>query len=256
MSASSAAYRQQREDAAASKARSTTRNLLLEILKRSGECDVTTLAQQLGVSSVAVRRHLTALECDGMVGARLERRPVGRPARLYSLTDAAADAFPRASERVALDLLARLEEMMGAEALDRLLRARLGDLQKQYGERLDRAESWRDKLEILTRLRDEEGYLCNLKPAVDTDGEHALHLVEHHCPMADIARQHPKVCGFELELFRLVLGEPEIRRVEHILGGGRTCTYVIPLRSGRGEAAGSVQSPAEFSSFSACDVPE
>lgn len=213
-------------------ARSTTRGVLLEVLKRYGECDVAALARELGISSVAVRRHLAALVRDGMVGSRIERRPVGRPTRLYSLTDAAAEAFPRTSATVALDLLARLEEMMGADALDRLLRARLGSLQKQYGEELDRAESWREKLEILTRLRDEEGYLCNLKPVVDTDGEHVLHLVEHHCPLAEIARQHPKVCGFELELFRLVLGDPEIRRVEHILGGARTCTYVVPLRSG------------------------
>ncbi len=219
------------EDAAPASAGSPTRSLLLEILKRSGESDVATLARELGISTVAVRRHLATLERDEMVSARVERRPVGRPARLYGLTDAAAHAFPRTTEHVALDLLARLEKMMGAEALDRLLRARLGSLEKQYGERLARAESWREKLEILTSLREEEGYFCNLKPAVDADGENVLHLVEHHCPMADIARQHPKVCGFELELFRLVLGKQEIRRIDHILTGGRTCTYVMPLES-------------------------
>jgi len=219
------------EGAGSSSARSPTRSMLLEILKRSGEVDVATLARELGISSVAVRRHLATLECDEMIVARVEHRPVGRPARLYSLTDGAANAFPRTTEHVALDLLARLEEMMGAEALDRLLQARLGSLQKQYGEQLARAGSWREKLEIFTHLREEEGYFCNLTPALGKDGERVLHLVEHHCPMADIARQHPKVCGFELELFRLVLGNQEIRRIDHMLTGGRTCTYVVPLES-------------------------
>lgn len=224
--------RDRHRKSAVSNARPTTRSVLLEILKRSGECDVATLASELGISSVAVRRHLAVLDRDGMVVTRIERRPVGRPTNLYSLTDAASDSFPRISEHVALDLLARMEKMMGADVLDRLLQARLGSLQEQYSEQLDRAESWGEKLVILTRLREEEGHLCSLKPAVNKDGERVLHLVEHHCPMADIAKQHPKVCSFELEFFRLVLGDPTVRRIEHILSGGQTCTYVMRVGPG------------------------
>ena len=86
-----------------------TRSTLMELLKRAGETDVASLAEDLGISGVAVRQHLAALERDGKVAQRSVRRPVGRPAKLYRLTEAADQAFPQASAQVALDLLARLQ---------------------------------------------------------------------------------------------------------------------------------------------------
>ena len=52
--------------------------------------------------------------------------------------------------------------------------------------------------------------------------------MEHHCPLSDLARQHPEVCDYELELFKRVLGEPNLRRVCHIGSGGHACVYESP----------------------------
>jgi predicted ArsR family transcriptional regulator len=138
---------------------------LMELLKRAGETDVASLAKQLGISGVAVRQHLAALERDGKITQRSVRRPVGRPAKLYRLTRAADQAFPQASAKVALDLLARLENAKGPEALENLLQARLRDLLGRYQERLKGARSWAKKLEILAEIRESEGYLCDSESA-------------------------------------------------------------------------------------------
>jgi predicted ArsR family transcriptional regulator len=205
-----------------------TRSTLMELLKRAGETDVASLAEELGISGVAVRQHLAALERDGKVAQRSVRRPVGRPAKLYRLTEAADRAFPQASAAVALDLLARLQKLMGPEAVEKLLQARLRDLLKRYQERLKGAKSWAKKIKILAEIRDSEGYLCDPEPAPSAQAKGGLRLVEHHCPLADLARQHPEVCRYELELFRRVLGEPGLRRVDHIGSGGHACVYELP----------------------------
>jgi predicted ArsR family transcriptional regulator len=205
-----------------------TRSTLMELLKRAGERDVASLAGQLGISGVAVRQHLAALERDGKVAQRSVRRPVGRPAKLYRLTEAADRVFPQASAKVALDLLARLQKLMGPEAIEKLLQARGRDLLKRYQERLKGAKSWAKKIKILAEIRDSEGYLCDPESAPGSQAKGGLRLVEHHCPLADLARQHPEVCRHELELFRRVLGEPGLRRVDHIGSGGHACVYELP----------------------------
>ena len=205
-----------------------TRMTLMELLKRAGEADVVSLAEQLGISGVAVRQHLAALERDGKIAQRSVRRPVGRPAKLYRLTRAADQAFPQESARIALDLLARLEKLKGSETIEKLLQARLRDLLKTYKERLKGARSWARKIKILAEIRESEGYLCNFEPAPASEARGGVRLVEHHCPLADLAQQHPEVCRYELELFQRLLGEPELRRIDHIREGGHACVYELP----------------------------
>lgn len=204
---------------------SQTRRALLDLLKRNGELDVAAMARALRISHVAVRQHLAALEQAGEVAARVVRRPVGRPARLYRLTAAAEKAFPQSSDAIALDLLSRLEQQLGPEALSQLFEARLKDLSKAYKDRLAKAKTPSEKLAVLAQIRDEEGYLANVERDAATGREV---LVEHHCPVAAIAKRHPQVCRYEIELFRRVLGEPKLERAEHILSGAHTCTYRLP----------------------------
>ncbi len=211
-----------------------TRRTILEILKRSGESDVNGLTKELGISGVAVRQHLTILEEAGQVTFRLVRKPVGRPARVYTLTEAAEKVFPQNTDKVAMDLLARMEQLMGRAALDRLFETRLKDLNKQYRKKLRGARSLKKKLELLAEIRDAEGYLCNVEPAEGGPrAKGGVRLVEHHCPIADLARQYPQVCSLELKLFKQVLGEPEMERVEHIRSGGHACAYVAPKAKGK-----------------------
>jgi len=201
-----------------------TRRALVDLLKRRGELDVVQLAVELGVSNVAVRQHLAGLLAECLVTTKQVRRAVGRPALVYTLAPAAEALFPQSSDRMALDLLLRLEQAVGPEAMEKLFQARMRDLNEAYKVRLADAKSWDEKLKILAQIRDEEGYLAEVQP-----GENgAPRLIEHHCPVAALAKQHPHVCAYELELFKQVLGEPGLKRCSHILSGQHACVYEVP----------------------------
>ncbi|MBF6601213.1 MAG: DUF3489 domain-containing protein [Dehalococcoidia bacterium] len=65
----------------------TTKTEILALLKRSDGATVDEIASALGLASMTVRQHLTALERDALVGAAEVRRATGRPHYRYSLTE-------------------------------------------------------------------------------------------------------------------------------------------------------------------------
>ncbi|HEY7801501.1 MAG TPA: winged helix-turn-helix transcriptional regulator [Dehalococcoidia bacterium] len=65
----------------------TTKTEILALLKRSDGATVDEIASSLGLASMTVRQHLTALERDTLVGAEEVRRATGRPHYRYSLTE-------------------------------------------------------------------------------------------------------------------------------------------------------------------------
>src|SRR5215212_6282278 len=68
---------------------------ILAYLQRHGEATVKQLEELLGISTTAVREHLTHLEAKDLVTAKLVRRGPGRPHALYFLTATAQDLFPK-----------------------------------------------------------------------------------------------------------------------------------------------------------------
>src|SRR5512135_1406189 len=94
-------------------ARAHTRQRLLDLLKVEGPCDVRTLASRLKVSAMAVRQHLYALRIQKAVDSRDEMRPMGRPARIWSLKPAADRYFPDSHAALSLELLRVARSALG-----------------------------------------------------------------------------------------------------------------------------------------------
>jgi len=65
----------------------STKTEILALLKRADGSTVDDLASSLGLASMTVRQHLTALERDTLVRAEGVRRATGRPHYLYRLTE-------------------------------------------------------------------------------------------------------------------------------------------------------------------------
>jgi predicted ArsR family transcriptional regulator len=201
-----------------------TRQAVLDLLKRAGPKDAQALAGVLGVSAMAVRQHLYALQAEGLVAHESERRPLGRPAKLWRTTPAADRHFPDAHAALAAELLGAMTEAFGEAGVERLLSAR-GQRQLQaYRRAMPRGGGLRRRLEALAALRTAEGYMAEVQPA----GGGAYLLIENHCPIAAAAAACRGLCGSELEVFRTVLGEGvAVERTEHVMAGARRCAYRV-----------------------------
>jgi len=201
-----------------------TRSRLLETLRREGPGTVPEMARRFGLCTMAVRHHLTDLARDGLVRATSLRQGRGRPARVYSLTEAASALFPQRPGMLAIEVLEEVERISGRAAVVQGLEARAERLLAGYRVALD-GKPLGERVRILAALRDGEGYLCREEGAGGGPRE-GPDLVEHHCPIAEIARRWPEVCRIEADTFRRALHVP-VERVEHILSGDGACRYKI-----------------------------
>src|SRR5436309_15580714 len=96
---------------------------LLGLLRRSRQT-ITSLAEALGLTDNAVRMHIAALHRDGIVEQLGTQRDTGgKPARLYGLTRAGEELFPKAYALVLSKLVEEIVRTQGRARAVELLRA-------------------------------------------------------------------------------------------------------------------------------------
>lgn len=208
----------------------SARDRVLFLLKKRGPQTAADLAARLEVTPMAVRQHLAALSAEGLVASSDERRKVGRPARLWSLTDAASQRFPDTHAELTVDLLKALRTTFGDEGLDRLVTERGRQQREMYAARMPAASvPVQERIAALAQVRAAEGYMAEWT----ADGDGAWLLLENHCPVCAAARVCQGFCRDELEMFRALLGPGvTVTRTEHVLAGARRCAYRIAENAG------------------------
>jgi predicted ArsR family transcriptional regulator len=203
----------------------TGRAAVLDLLKREGPLSADAAAERLGVTAMAVRQHLAALEAAGEAAFQEEARPRGRPLRLWRATEAASARFADGHSALAADLIVQMKKAFGEKGLDRILKLRNAELEKTYRASTDKARGLKAKLDALARIRSAEGYMAEVRRDPDTGD---LLFVENHCPVCAAARLCTGLCREELALFHRVLGKDiRVERVSHILAGAGRCAYRV-----------------------------
>jgi predicted ArsR family transcriptional regulator len=203
-----------------------TEDRILYLLKSKGPQTAAQLAKRLGVTAMAVRHHLYGFDRDGLVESADQHRPVGRPVRVWRLTERAAARFPESHAELTLEIIAAMRATFGEEGLDRLLAERTRLQLRAYRERIRVAGdgSLESRVRVLAAIRREQGYMAECVTRADG----TLLLRENHCPICVAAKSCQGLCREELGLFRAVLGtRVQVERTDHILAGASRCAYVI-----------------------------
>lgn len=208
----------------------STRTEIITLLRTAGPLTVAELGERLGITHVAVRRHLTALERDNLVTSRLARQPMGRPTRVYSLTEHAEDLFPKKYGALSLEILDFLAELDPEQRLVEEFFARRGrEMTQRYGPYVASGRNLQERVALLTEVQTANGYLAGWERGTDPG---VLELKEFNCPVHAVSRKYPHACRHELEFFKAVLGTDQVERVECIAEGGSCCRYRIRLAGG------------------------
>ncbi|MEU1055250.1 ArsR family transcriptional regulator [Streptomyces sp. NPDC005876] len=207
----------------------STRNRVARSVLDHGPSTVAELAERLGLTQAAVRRHLDALTADNVVEARERRvygtRTRGRPAKVFALTDCGRDAFDQSYDKLAVDALRWIAEREGGEqAVAAFARARIAAQAGAYREAVEAAPPER-RAEALAKALSADGYAATARSA--PVGEQ---LCQHHCPVAHAAERFPQLCEAETEFFAELLGT-HVQRLATIAHGDGVCTTFIPKTS-------------------------
>lgn len=202
-------------------------------LLTQGPATASQLAERLGISATAVRRHLESLVVDGAVEAS-ERPPYGpapargrgRPARTFALTAQGRAQFPAEYDALALDALGFVAEVGGDAAVHAFAEHRAAELESRVAAIL--GDDWRTRaperqVSVFAAALSELGYASSTDPAPG-----GMQVCQHHCPVAHVATQYPQLCEAETEAFARLLGR-HVQRLATIAHGDGVCTTVIPL---------------------------
>ena len=201
-----------------------TRRAITKLLKTEGPIDSAQLAQRLGLTAMAVRQHLYALQREGLVSAESRPVPIGRPAKFWRLTPEADHLFPEAYAELSVALINSVKDAFGDDGLERVLTSRCARQLRDYGKRIHPKDPLERKLDELAKVRTEEGYMAEIRR--EEDGSFLL--VENHCPICAAANACQGFCSTELDLFRTVLGPGvSVERAEHIIKGDNRCVYQV-----------------------------
>jgi predicted ArsR family transcriptional regulator len=220
-----------------------TSDRLLILLKTRGPQTAVELGAALGITDEAARQQLVKLSSEDFVEASMENRGVGRPKQIWNLTAAGHERFPNTHADLTVQLISTIRDVLGEEALDRLITAREKETLANYRAAMKGAASLEERVARLAAIRDREGYMCEMSK--DADG---YLLIENHCPICAAANACQGFCRAELRTFKKALGkDANVTREEHIVSGDRRCAYrITPAQPDmESEAASLRKKPSE-----------
>lgn len=203
--------------------RSPGDRVLMALKMRSGLSSAA-IGAELGITGEAARQQLLRLAQEGLVASANVSAGVGRPTQAWSLTPAAQARFPDTHAGLTVQLLDLIGATLGPAALDTLITARETVTRTAYETELSQKSSLHERVAALVELRSREGYMA----AWSEQPDGSLLLIENHCPICAAATACQGFCRAEIDVFRSVLGpETTVEREEHIVSGGRRCSYRI-----------------------------
>lgn len=209
-----------------------TRAAIVDHLHRSGSQPVAALAVHLGISEVATRRHLTVLVTDGLVVEVEARASGGRPAACFALTDRAGRLFPQSYDRFANELLDFLTAEHGRDGLLAFLRWRVDREVDALAEAV-KDGPLEDRVVRLAAALTSAGFVADVVRDDSGSALPTLQLIQHHCVIEGVAREHPEICAYEAAAFSRALGtDVQLSRRETIADGSPACVCTVTASAG------------------------
>lgn len=200
-----------------------TRDKILEILLNRQRCTINELAEIVDINPISVRHHISKLEALGRVSSEEEKHGVGRPRRVYFLTNQGMEQFPQRYLTLSIRLLEQLKETLPAATVTKLFKEIATDMVNDHTAQLDLSKlDLKERVTIISRLLQNEGFTIE----VDTK-DNGFQIKETSCPYKHVGAEHPEICLVDETIIEKVLAV-DIQKTHCVLNGDPYCAYLAP----------------------------
>ena len=172
---------------------------IIELIKCSEGLSVGELSEHLGMSYMGVKKHCLAMQKLGYLDTWRKPKDVGRPEKLYRLTDRLAPLFPQIGNDVCFTILEAASQLESNAAEKLLLHFFRSESERL--EKLVTAESVREKADQLAAARTAKGYFSSV---VESEKGH-LSINEFHNPLQPLFEKYPTLERMEIHMFEKLL---------------------------------------------------
>ncbi|WP_295109006.1 winged helix-turn-helix transcriptional regulator [uncultured Kocuria sp.] len=224
----------------------TTRSRVLSLVLAHGPISAAQIAKDLGLTPAAVRRHLDALEVELIIEVspvRSTRSGAGRPARRYVVALGGHEQLGHDYLGLAREAIDTMQRVGGDELLRAFVVSHMDQMRERYRPQVEAAgDDVEDRLSALTAAMSRDGFVASHTTVTPRGPKgvalRSAQLCQGHCPIQEIANEHPEFCEQETELISELL-DVDVRRLSTMAAGAHVCTTHVPLQL---RSAGSTHS--------------
>ncbi len=185
---------------------------IMELIKCSSGISVGELSATLGMSYMGVKKHCLAMQKMGYLETWRNPKAIGRPEKLYRLTEKVAPLFPPIGSDFSLmilDAASQLESNAAEKLLFSVFRTQTEQLAKVIN-----GDSLRERAEQLAGVRTSDGYYSRCVVSEDE----GLRIEEYHNPLQPIFDRYATLERMEAQMFERLLGVRVDRSVTRTAG--------------------------------------
>ena len=206
-----------------------TRDAVIRLLQERGASTAADLANEIGVSTGSIRRHMDIMVAEGLLDTELVRQRRGRPVTRYALSERGEEETSGASYSRLLDRLYPALASMSADEVSgrdggelvNLLFDRVGaSIAREHAPRVT-AEVFDDRVQQVTEALQDEGILELVELRDDM-----VVLRNSTCPVRSCAEGNHAMCDADRGAIEALLGMPVVQ-ASTVAAGGEACEYVV-----------------------------
>lgn len=202
-----------------------TETLILMSLKEKDGQSLDDLSHIIGISKMAVLKHLQSLEGRKIVERRIVKKSIGRPYYRFYLLAEAASALGSTTDKMFDSLLSYINESGNRELIVNFLKKRYKDVEKYYKNELSN-KSGEERIEALAKLL----FLENCFPELRKIQGQKYEMLEFNCPIYTVSKKFGEACELERNLFQNVLNM-KVNTTHLLIDGHGTCRFLIENNS-------------------------
>ncbi len=202
----------------------TTREKVMRFLLEKQRCTINEIAERVEINPISVRHHISKLETDALVAYEDEKRGVGRPTRVYFLTNKGMELFPSRYLSLSVSLIDQLKEVLSQEAINKFFEEigtnlASNDLKNINLEEID----IKKRLELIEEFLEKQGFTVK----ISEEGNN-YRIYETSCPYIHVGKEHREICIVDETLISALLEHP-VKKTECILDGDPHCSYLVQI---------------------------
>jgi DeoR family transcriptional regulator, suf operon transcriptional repressor len=167
-----------------------TKEKILEMLLDGPKSSVE-IADRLKIQKSAVRAHLESLQSEKAVTShfKLNIERMGRPRRVYELTERGRELFTRRYEEILSLVLKKIGETNGQEELRKIVESIADEIAEDLRHKVQRNGNFEEKIKILNQLSDEMGFISSLRK--EEDG--SFYITSKNCILHKVALKNQDI---------------------------------------------------------------
>lgn len=168
-----------------------TKQKIMEILLE-GPRSLGEITDKLQIQKSAVRVHLQSLQSEKAVESHFKIERLGRPRKIYSLTENGRELFPRKYDLILSLILKKITETNGKEQARKIIESVADDMATNIRyeiEKNGRLDNYKESLKIFNSVSNEMGFASSITK--DHDGNFSV--LSKNCILHKVALNHQDV---------------------------------------------------------------